>query len=177
MSPMIRDSRETDLPAIAAIYGPAVRQGTASFEIEPPDIAEMARRRDAILAGGYPYLVAEIDGSVVGYAYASAYRTRPAYRFTVENSVYIAPDRQGRGVGSALLPVLVRRCEEAGFRLMVAVIGDTANAPSIRLHAACGFSHAGVLPGIGWKHDRWLDSVLMTRPLGAGTTAPPPPGR
>lgn len=133
----------------------------------------MTRRRAAILAGGYPYLVAERDGIVLGHAYASAYRTRPAYRFAVENSVYVAPDHQRDGIGRALLPMLIDRCTAAGFRVMVAVIGDSANHGSIGLHAACGFSHAGLLPGIGWKHGLWVDSVLMTRMLGAGTAIPP----
>ena len=169
----IRDSRADDIPAIAAIYGHAVSHGNASFELEPPDEAEMARRREAILAAGYPYIVAEIAGTVRGYSYASAYRTRPAYRFAVENSVYVAPDTLGQGIGRALLPALIERCTASGFRLMVAVIGDSANHPSIRLHAACGFTHAGLLPNIGWKHGRWLDSVLMTRALGPGATTPP----
>jgi phosphinothricin acetyltransferase len=151
-----------------------VRYGNASFEIEPPDAAEIARRRDALLAAGYPYLVAQdATGRVVGYSYAGPYRPRPAYRFTVENSVYVAPDCQGQGIGRALLPRLIERCEQAGFRLMVAVIGDSANLASIRLHERSGFRHAGLLPAIGWKHGRWLDSVLMVRPLGPGSGEPP----
>lgn len=177
MQPIVRSSREGDIPAITAIYDHAVRYGRASFELDPPDAAEMARRRAAVLAGGYPHLVAEYDGVVVGYAYASAWRARPAYRFSVENSVYVAADQHRRGVGHVLMKALIARCEEAGFRLMVAVIGDSANAASIGLHAAHGFTHTGVLPGVGWKHDQWLDTVLMTRPLGAGRSAPPPPGR
>ena len=121
--------------------------------------------------------IPEAEGRVLGYAYASAYRARPAYRFAVENSIYVAPDAGRGGVGRALLQALVARCEAAGFRLMVAVIGDSGNAPSIGLHAACGFAHAGLLPAVGSKHGRWVDSVLMTRPLGAGAAAPPPPGR
>lgn len=173
MPTIIRDSRDDDLPAITAIYAHAVHHGLASFELTPPDQAEIGRRRAAILAGGYPHLVAERDGNVVGYAYAGPYRTRPAYRFAVENSVYVAPDLQRGGVGRALLPVLIERCAAARFRLMVAVIGDSGNHGSIGLHAACGFRHAGLLPGVGWKHGRWVDSVLMTPPLGAGTDAPP----
>ena len=169
----IRDSRADDIPAIAAIYAHAVRHGNASFALAPPDAAEMARRRESVLAGGHPYLVAEVAGTVRGYSYASAYRTRPAYRFAVENSVYVAPDLQGLGIGRALLPVLIERCAASGFRLMVAVIGDSANHASIRLHAACGFTHAGLLPNIGWKHGRWLDSVLMTLPLGPGASIAP----
>ena len=174
---IIRDSRAEDVPAIARIYAHWVRHGLASFELEPPAEAEMAARREALLAAGYPYLVATdaAGGRVLGYAHARAYRTRPAYRFAVEDSVYVAPDTGRRGVGRALLPALVARCTGLGFRLMVAVIGDSANAPSIGLHAACGFRHAGLLPAIGWKHGRWVDSVLMTRPLGEGATTPPPP--
>jgi phosphinothricin acetyltransferase len=170
---LIRDSHPSDVPAICAIYGHSVRHGVASFELEPPDEAEITRRREAILAGGFPHIVAEEDGKVVGYSYAGPYRPRPAYRFTVENSVYVAPDQQKKGIGRALLPALIARCEAAGFRLMVAVIGDSANRPSIALHAAFGFRHAGLLPSVGWKHERWLDSVLMVRPLGPGASTPP----
>jgi phosphinothricin acetyltransferase len=170
----IRDSRPEDLPTIARIYGHWVEHGRASFELSPPDEAEMAARREAILAGGYPHLVAtDADGTVLGYAYASAYRPRPAYRHSVENSVYVAPDAARGGIGRALLTELIARCEALNFRLMVAVIGDTANAPSIRLHEALGFRHAGTIPSVGWKHERWLDTVLMVRPLGPGDTAPP----
>ena len=170
---IIRNSREDDVPALAAIYGHWVEHGLASFELTPPDATEMARRRAAILAAGYPHLVAERSGHVTGYAYASAYRPRPAYRFTVENSVYVAPGLTQGGTGTALLHALVERCTAQGFRLMVAVIGDSGNAPSIGLHAKAGFAHAGLLPAIGWKHGRWVDSVLMTRPLGPGATTPP----
>ena len=172
----IRDSRPDDIPAIAAIYGHWVTHGLASFELDPPGAAEIGRRRDAVLAGGYPHLVAERDGTVLGYAYASAYRPRPAYRFAVENSVYVAPGAGRSGTGQALLEALIDRCTCRGFRLMVAVIGDSANAASIGLHARAGFAHAGLLPAVGWKHGRWVDSVLMTRPLGAGATTPPDGG-
>lgn len=172
-APSIRDSRADDIPAIAAIYGHWVTHGLASFEIQPPDAAEMARRRAAILDAGYPYLVAEWDGRLLGYAYASAYRPRPGYRFAVENSVYVAPGAGRAGIGRALLEALIARCTAQGFRLMVAVIGDSANAASIALHERAGFTQAGLLPAIGWKHGRWLDSVLMTRPLGPGATTPP----
>ena len=170
---IIRNSREDDVPALAAIYGHWVEHGLASFELTPPDATEMARRRAAILAAGYPHLVAERSGHVTGYAYASAYRPRPAYRFTVENSVYVAPGLTQGGTGTALLDALVERCTAQGFRLMVAVIGDSANAASIGLHARAGFARAGLLPAVGWKHGRWVDSVLMTRPLGPGATTPP----
>jgi phosphinothricin acetyltransferase len=170
----LRDSTDADIAAITRIYGHWVRHGLASFETEPPGEAEMARRREAVLAGGYPHLVAaDGAGTVLGYAYAGPYRTRPAYRFTVENSIYVAPEAARRGVGRLLLPALVERCTALGFRLMVAVIGDSANAGSIGLHAACGFSHAGLLPAVGWKHGRWVDSVLMTLPLGDGAERPP----
>ncbi|WP_426956207.1 N-acetyltransferase family protein [Muricoccus radiodurans] len=170
----IRDCRPGDLPAIARIYGHWVETGRASFELSPPGEEEMERRRDAILAGGYPYIVAEdADGTVLGYAYVSAYRPRPAYRHAVENSVYVSPEAGRGGIGRALLTALIARCEAADFRLMVAVIGDSANAPSIGLHAALGFRHVGVLPSIGWKHEQWLDTVLMVLPLGPGDTAPP----
>jgi phosphinothricin acetyltransferase len=172
----IRDSRPDDIPAIAAIYGHWVTHGLASFELDPPGAAEIGRRRDAVLAGGYPHLVAERDGTVLGYAYASAYRPRPAYRFAVENSVYVAPGAGRSGTGQALLEALIDRCTSRGFRLMVAVIGDSANAASIGLHARAGFARAGLLPAVGWKHGRWVDSVLMTRPLGAGAATPPDGG-
>ncbi|WP_198373127.1 GNAT family N-acetyltransferase [Roseomonas rosulenta] len=172
-APLLRPSRDDDLPAIAAIYGHWVTHGLASFELDPPDVAEMARRRAAVLAAGYPYLVAERNGRVTGYAYASAYRTRPAYRFAVENSVYVAPGEMRGGTGAALLDALVADCTARGFRLMVAVIGDSANTPSIGLHARAGFTRAGLLPAVGWKHGRWVDSVLMTRPLGEGAATPP----
>jgi L-amino acid N-acyltransferase YncA len=172
--PRIRDSRPGDVAAIAAIYGHWVEHGRASFELEPPDEAEMARRRAAVLADGFSHIVAEdADGRVLGYAYASHWRTRPAYRFSCENTVYVAPDAHRGGIGRALLTALIARCEAQGLRLMVAVIGDSANASSIGLHRSCGFAMAGILPAIGWKHGRWLDSVLMTRALGEGASTAP----
>lgn len=173
MSVLIRDSLPTDLPAITEIYRHSVLHGTASFEYDPPDQTEMTRRRADVLSKGFPYLVAEDHGELLGYTYASTYRPRPGYRFCVEDSIYVAPNQQGRGIGRALLPPLLQRCEALGLRLMVAVIGDTANQASIRLHTACGFQLAGTLPAIGWKHGRWLDSVLMVRPLGAAATTVP----
>jgi L-amino acid N-acyltransferase YncA len=173
MSLLVRPSDERDIPAIAAIYAHAVVHGTASFELDPPDGAEMARRRAALLDGGYPYLVAERDGQVLGYAYVGAYRVRPAYRSTVEDSVYVAPSAQGQGVGRLLLQGLVRDCEARDFRLMVAVIGDEESKGSIALHTSLGFTPVGVLKGIGYKHGRWLSTVLMQRALGAGVAAPP----
>ena len=171
--PTIRPATPADIPAITRIYANAVRHGTASFELEPPDEAEMTRRQRALLEGGYPYLVAEIDQTVAGYAYAGPYRARPAYRFSVENSIYVAPDRHRRGVGRVLLDRLIAECEACGFRLMIAVIGDSAQTPSIELHRAAGFRLVGALEGVGYKFDRWLDTVLMQRPLGKGRSAPP----
>jgi phosphinothricin acetyltransferase len=173
MSILVRVSSEADLDAITAIYTHAVTHGTASFELDPPDRAEMTRRRAAILEGGYPYLVAAKDGAVLGYAYAGAYRTRPAYRSTVEDSIYVAPSAQGQGVGRLLLAALIDECEARDFRLMVAVIGDEESKGSIGLHRSLGFEPVGILKGIGYKHGRWLSTVLMQRPLGQGMNEPP----
>ena len=169
----IRPATAADIPAITRIYAHAVCHGTASFELEPPDEPEMLRRQRALLDGGYPYLVAESDGTVMGYAYAGPYRTRPAYRYTVENSIYIAPQAHRRGIGRALLDRLITECEARNYRLMIAVIGDAAQTPSIELHRAAGFKMVGAFEAVGYKFDRWLDSVLMQRPLGKGSTAPP----
>ncbi|MFD2183373.1 GNAT family N-acetyltransferase [Rhodoplanes azumiensis] len=169
----LRDCAAGDLPAVTAIYAEAVRHGRASFELEPPDLAEMTRRRDALVAGGFPYLVAEIDGTIAGYAYAGPYRSRPAYAWTVENSVYVAPPMQGRGLGLALLTRLIDAATAHGFRQMIAVIGDSANHASIRLHTRAGFAPVGVLRASGFKHGVWLDSVLMQRALGDGDRTPP----
>ena len=161
------------MPAIAAIYAHHVLHGLASFEEVPPDIAEMSRRRDDFVARALPYLVAERAGRVVGYAYASPYRTRSAYRFTVEDSIYIEHAEVGRGIGRALLSALIERCTALGYRQMVAVIGGSDTWPSIRLHEALGFARVGVLQAIGFKFGGWVDTVLMQRPLGAGASAPP----
>jgi phosphinothricin acetyltransferase len=169
---LVRPCEEADMEAITAIYRHAVLTGTATFEIEPPDVAEMRSRREALLKGGYPYIVAEADGEVLGYAYAGTYRARPAYRGTTENSVYVREDSHGRGIGRALLAATIERTAEAGFRQMIAIIGDSGNAASIGLHAALGFAHVGVLRSVGWKHGRWLDTVLMQRALGPGNTTP-----
>ncbi|HVV63481.1 MAG TPA: GNAT family N-acetyltransferase [Pseudolabrys sp.] len=169
----IRPARPTDVPAITRIYAHAVRHGTASFELEPPDEAEMGRRMTAILAGKFPYIVAEIEGTIAGYAYASFYRTRPAYRFTVENSVYVAPEMHRRGIGKLLLQKLIEECTARGFRQMIAVIGDSDQAASIGVHKACGFEPAGNLRNIGWKFGRWLDTPLMQLALGPGGASPP----
>jgi L-amino acid N-acyltransferase YncA len=173
MQPTLRPATPADIPAISAVYRPAVLEGTASFELEPPDEQEMLRRLEAITDAGYPYFVAEFDGRVVGYAYASAYRTRPAYRFTVENSVYIAPDAQGKGIGRVLLAALIDTCTAQGFRLMVAVIGDSANFASITLHRRAGFRFCGTIHSVGYKFGRWLDSVVMELPLGEGDASAP----
>jgi len=172
-TPLVRAALKTDIPALAAIYSHHVLHGLASFELEPPDAAEMARRYAYVTELGLPYLVAELDGRIAGYAYVAPYRTRPAYRFTVEDSIYIHRDVVGSGVGSALLPRLIAACEAAGCRQMLAVIGDSDNRPSIRLHEKFGFARAGTLPAVGHKFGRWVDSVLMQRPLGPGATLPP----
>jgi phosphinothricin acetyltransferase len=170
----IRPATPADIPAITAIYGASVRTGTASFELEPPDEAEMANRMQAILVGGFPYLAADCDGRFAGYAYAALYRTRPAYRFTVEDSVYVDPAVQRRGVGRALLDALIAACAQRGFRQMIAVIGDSPNqAHSVALHRAAGFAEIGRLPDIGFKFGRWLDSVLMQKALGNGAATKP----
>ncbi|MEN3376325.1 MAG: hypothetical protein V7604_1680 [Hyphomicrobiales bacterium] len=169
----IRPATPADIPAITHIYAHAVQHGTASFELEPPDEAEMTRRQSALLDGGFPYLVAERDGAVLGYAYAGPYRARPAYRFSVENSIYVAASAHRRGVGRALMDRLIAESEARGYRLMIAVIGDSAQMPSIELHRAAGFSMVGAFEGVGYKFDRWLDTVLMQRALGKGTSAPP----
>lgn len=172
----IRNATAADLRAITLVYSMNVLLGTGSFETAVPDEAEMGRRVGAIDALGLPWLVAEIGGSVVGYAYAGPFRVRPAYRFTVEDSIYVAPDAIGRGVGKALLASLIERCEALGKRQMLAVIGDSGNTASIQLHLACGFERIGTMSNIGWKLDRWLDVVLMQRTLGAGATSAPSPG-
>jgi phosphinothricin acetyltransferase len=161
-----------DMPEITAIYHDAVLTGTASFELDPPDEAEMIGRREALLEGGYPYLVAEAEGRIAGYAYAGPYRARLAYRSTVENSVYVAEHARGQGIGRALLERLIEDTAARALRQMVAIIGDSANLASIRLHEAAGFAHAGVLRSVGWKHGRWLDTILMQRALGPGNTTP-----
>lgn len=169
---VVRDSTDADLPRIQSIYAYHVEHGTASFELEPPDLAEMTARRASVLQNGFPYLVATIDGTVVGYAYANFFRTRPAYRFTLENSIYIDQARRGQGIGKRLLAQLLERCEAAGCRQMIAVIGDSANTGSIALHASQGFRFAGVLRSSGWKFNCWLDTVLMQRDLGPGDSKP-----
>lgn len=167
-APLVRIAGDQDIPAIATIYAHHVLHGLASFELEPPDAREMARRRTHITQLKLPYLVAEVGTCIAGYAYAAPYRARPAYCHTVEDSVYIHRDYSGRGVGSALMTALIAACEMAGYRQIIAVIGDSANSASIGLHAKFGFERVGLLPSVGWKFGRWVDSVLMQRALGAG---------
>jgi phosphinothricin acetyltransferase len=173
MQVLIRPAAERDLAAITRIYAEAVRHGTASFEIEPPDEIEMAQRFESLAAGGFPYLVAETGGSIGGYAYAGPYRLRPAYRWTVEDSVYVDATAHRRGLGRALLARLIAESEAKGFRQMIAVIGDSANIASIDLHRAAGFRLVGTFDNVGFKFGRWLDSLLMQRPLGPGATTRP----
>jgi L-amino acid N-acyltransferase YncA len=171
---MVRPAVPADFAAITAIYAEAVLNGVATWETEAPDAAEMLRRHQAIAGNGYPWLVAATgDGTLAGYAYASSYRPRAAYRFTVENSIYIDRGAQRRGVGRLLLQGLITACEAQGFRQMVAVIGDSANEASIGLHKALGFEQVGTVPSVGFKHGRWLDQVLMARPLGHGNRTSP----
>lgn len=169
----IRPATPADIPAITEIYAHAVRHGTASFEIEPPSEAEMAQRQKSLLDGGFPYLVAENDGGIAGYAYAGPYRARPAYRWSVEDSIYVNPQTHRRGVGRALLERLIVESEERGFRQMIAVIGDSAQMSSIELHRSLGFRMIGTIENVGYKFGRWLDSVLMQRDLGPGATTNP----
>ena len=169
----IRDAAAADMAAIAGIYRIYVLHGLASFEVEPPPTAEMDARRLAIQDAGLPYLVAELDGAVAGYAYAARYRTRFAYRYTVEDSIYVSPDCGRRGVGFALLNAIIERSTALGYRQMLAVIGDSANHASIRLHEKAGFRRVGTLESVGFKLGRWVDAVLMQRPLGSGDAALP----
>ena len=172
----LRAARESDLPAITEIYADAVNHGTASYELEPPTLAEMQSRFRALAEGGYPYIVAEVDGAVAGYAYAGPFRPRPAYRFIVEDSVYVAPSAKGRGVGRALMQRLIEGTRRLGFRQIIAVIGDgRADSASVRLHEALGFRHSGRLEGSGYKHGRWLDTAFMQLSLNGGADLPPDP--
>jgi L-amino acid N-acyltransferase YncA len=163
--PTIRPAQPDDLAAIQAIYAHHVRHGTGTFELDPPDLAEMRQRFDALIGGGYPYLAAEEDGVITGYAYAGPFRARPAYRYTVEDSIYLHPAHCGRGLGRRLLDQLIIVCLERDYHQMLAVIGDSANQASVALHRATGFSHVGTFPRVGYKFDRWLDVVLMQREL------------
>ena len=169
----IRPATADDIDAIQAIYAHHVLNGLGTFETEPPDLAEMQRRHAQITGDGFPYLVAVDGAHVLGYAYANHFRTRAAYRNTVEDSIYVADAASGRGVGKALLAALIERCAALGLRQMLAVIGDSGNAGSIGVHRACGFEHTGVMTAVGRKFDRWVDVVIMQRALGAGAGTPP----
>jgi phosphinothricin acetyltransferase len=169
----VRAAARADFGDITGIYADHVRSGTGTFELEPPDVAEMRRRWRKVRKHGLPYLVAMVAGCVAGYAYAGPYRPRPAYRFTVEDSIYVHADAMGRGIGRTLLAALIRECEGTGARQMLAVIGDAGNAASIRLHSAAGFVPAGTLTSVGYKFGRWLHVVIMQRALGVGDAAPP----
>jgi L-amino acid N-acyltransferase YncA len=172
---IIRPAAEADFAAVAAIYAHHVRFGTASFETDPPPVEEMMRRWGEIVGKGQPYLVAEAAGEILGYAYAGTYRPRLAYQNTVEDSIYLHPDQVGRGIGSRLLPALIAACEALDYRQLVAVVGDSNNLSSIRLHQRCGFRLVGTLESVGYKYGRWLDSVFLQRSLGRGDGAAPAP--
>ncbi|GGD96218.1 GCN5 family N-acetyltransferase [Aureimonas endophytica] len=170
----IRAATLADVPAIAAVYEHAVLHGTATYELVPPPLAEMEARFRAVTGDGYPYIVAEDgEGRLLGYAYGSAFRTRPAYRWSVEDSVYLEPAAQGRGIGLALLLRLVELCTELGFRQMIGVIGGSDHQPSIRIHEKAGFRHLGIMEASGFKFGRWIDTVLMQLPLGEGRSTLP----
>jgi phosphinothricin acetyltransferase len=170
---ILRDARDDDMPAVQAIYAHHVIHGTASFELEPPTLEQMLQRRADILANGLPYLVVEREGDIVGYAYATLYRPRPAYRFTVEDSVYVREGMAGLGIGQRLLEAVIQRCTDDGRRQMVAIIGNSENIASVRLHERLGFRKVGVFESVGFKHGRWLDTVIMQRELGEGAGSTP----
>ena len=172
--PLIRPSRDQDIPAITAIYAHHVLHGTGSFETEPPGIDDMAARRSDVLSKGLPYLVAEQDGKIVGFAYGNWFKPRPAYRYSVEDSIYLAPDLHRKGLGRALLAELLARCEAAGIRKVMAIVGDSANAGSVGVHRALGFTPVGTIDACGWKMGAWRDIVIMQKTLGPGSTEPPP---
>jgi L-amino acid N-acyltransferase YncA len=169
----VRPASPQDLPAVQSIYAYHVLHGLASFEEEPPPVEEMQRRFADVTGQGLPYLVAEEKGEILGYGYCSLYRTRSAYRYTLEDSIYVKEGRQGKGIGKMILTELIARCEALHYRQMIAVIGDSANAGSIKLHASLGFVRAGVLRSSGFKFGRWVDSVTMQRPLGKGDGTKP----
>ena len=171
--PTIRPSRDDDIDAITLIYAHHVLHGTGTFEVDPPSVQDMRARRAEVLARGLPWLVAESDNQVSGFAYCNWFKPRPAYRFSAEDSIYLAPHANGQGLGRALLAELTTQAERAGVRKLIAVIGDSGNTGSIGVHRALGFQHVGVLASCGWKFDRWLDVVLMERSLGLGDTTSP----
>jgi len=161
----VRHSIDSDISSITEIYAHEVLTGLASFEVEPPDTCEMAKRRENIVRGGYPYLVATQEDNIIGYAYAGPYRTRPAYQHTIENSVYVSPDARGKGVGRVLLTELIDLCTQGPWRTVIAIIGDTNNIGSIALHSSLGFRHVGTIEAAGFKLGRWVDSVIMQKML------------
>ena len=169
----IRASRDEDVPSMTAIYAHHVLNGTGTFETTPPAADDMAARRADVLAKNLPYLVAELDGQIIGFAYCNWFKPRPAYRFSAEDSIYLADGARGRGAGKALLSALLSEAEAAGVRKLIAVIGDSANLGSVGVHKAVGFTHVGVLKSCGWKFGKWLDVVLMEKPLGLGDTTSP----
>lgn len=171
--PLIRPSRDEDLPALTAIYGHHVLHSTGTFETEPPSVADMTARRADVLSKGLPYLIAEEDGRIAGFAYGNWFKPRPAYRYSVEDSIYLAPDLHRKGLGRALLTELLARCEAVGIRKMMAIIGDSANAGSVGVHLALGFTQVGIVESCGWKLGAWRDIVIMQKTLGAGDTQPP----
>ena len=171
---MIRPSRDEDIAAITAIYAHHVLNGTGTFEIDPPSVADMTSRRADVLSKGLPYIVAEEAGQVIGYAYCTWFKPRPAYRFSAEDSIYLAPGVHGKGIGRALLAELAAQAERVGIRKLIAVIGDSSNAGSIGVHRSLGFEHVGILKSCGWKFDQWLDVVLMEKALGPGDSTPAP---
>ena len=171
--PLIRPSSDADLPAITAIYAHHVLHGTGSFETEPPSVADMMARRADVLSKGLPYLVVEQDGKIAGFAYGNWFKPRPAYRYSVEDSIYMAPDLQGKGLGRALLTELMARFEVAGIRKVMAIVGDSANTGSVGIHLALGFTQVGIVDSCGWKFGAWRDIVIMQKTLGLGNTQPP----
>lgn len=171
--PTIRASEEGDITAITAIYAHHVLHGTGTFEIDPPSCQDMAQRRADVLARGLPYLVAEDAGRIVGFAYCNWFKPRPAYRYSAEDSIYVADATRGQGLGRLLLDALTTQAQAAGVRKLLAVIGDSANAGSIAVHRAAGFTDVGVMRSVGWKFGAWRDIVLMEKPLGAGDTSAP----
>jgi len=172
--PLIRPSRDEDIAAITAIYAHHVLNGTGTFEIDPPSVARLTGARADVLSKGLPYIVAEEAGQVVGYAYCTWFKPRPAYRFSAEDSIYLAPGVHGKGIGRALLAELAAQAERVGIRKLIAVIGDSNNAGSVGVHRSLGFTHVGILKSCGWKFDQWLDVVMMEKALGPGDTTPAP---
>ena len=171
--PLIRPSSDADLPAITAIYAHHVLHGTGSFETEPPSLADMTTRRADVLSKGLPYLVVEQDGKIAGFAYGNWFKPRPAYRYSVEDSIYMAPELQGKGMGRALLTELMARFEAVGIRKVMAIVGDSANTGSVGIHLALGFTQVGIVDSCGWKFGAWRDIVIMQKTLGLGDTRPP----